>query len=201
MKSILVSHEDQELAREPDAAELGRAGGMSDSDAEVEYKKLVGRGSVLSMVSLGHLYEHRRLKDGGPNFAESEFWYRSAVDSGSAVATFYCGCFYLRRSDYYKAKKMFQLGSDRGYAPSIVRLANLYIKGLGVERDYSRAKDLLARASELGNLWATLAAATMTVTLSESVFVKVKGLGMVFFAAIKFRIEKWRHPESERLKK
>lgn len=193
---------EQELAREPDADAFLRAESMSDYEsAEETYKALVDRGSVLSMVNLGRLCEQEGNGTKGGNNEQPELWYKRAVDAGSAVATLYYGSFLFRIGAYDRAREIFSVGRSRGYSPSIVRLANLYLKGLGVERDYSKARALLEQAAELGNLWAKVALAAMTVTLGRTAIVRFKGLLMGIAAGVHLRIERWRDPYSERLKK
>lgn len=199
MKNYSDSFEKKEWSKEPDATALECAMKMNHADAEGKYRALVEKGSVLSMINLGHIYEYKKNKDTDLDSKESEFWYKKAVDAGSAIATLHCGYFYIRRKDYEKAREIFSIGAVRGYAPSIVRLANLYIKGYGVDRDYDKAIILLRQASDLGNIWAKLAIATMTVTLADSTLIRLKGMFMVFFAGVQFRVQKWRDPKSERL--
>jgi len=195
------SVEKQEWNREPDTAALERAGVLADSDAEREYKMLVERGSVLSIINLAHIFEYRIPQDGGPDFASAEMWYRKAVDTGSAVATFYFGCFYFRRKNYGAAWRELNIGLERGYPPSIVRLAYLSINGIGCQRDQARARILLRQASKRGNLWAKRGLAMMDYNIGENIYVKIGGAITFIFARIQFFIEKRRYPTSERLRK
>lgn len=196
-----VSVEDQERSREPDPAALKSARALKDPDAEIVYKALAARGSVLSMINLGHLYEFRSEKYGGADLSESEKWYRRAMDSGSALATFHCGDFYFRRAQYAEAKGAFTLGVDRSYAPSILRLANLYIKGYGVDQDFNRARSLLMRSSQLGNLWAERALSRMDFNAGRNSLIKIRGLIFWVISDVRFLIYKQKNPNGERLKK
>lgn len=202
MKKDTVSMEWQEWNKEPDTVALERAASIKNfSEAEAAYKLLIDQGSILGMVNLGNWFEFRPKVSGGPDLAQAEFWYRKAIDSGSAVATLPVGYFYLRRKDYEKAREMFSIGMDRGYAPSIARLGDLYVKGIGVEQNYDLAEAFFKRASDLGNLWAKVAVAAMTVSLARNSLTKFKGLLMVVIAGLELRFQKWREPRSERLKK
>ncbi|MFX1736058.1 tetratricopeptide repeat protein [Paraburkholderia sp. A1RI_3L] len=202
MAKSVLSKERQEWDNEPDATALEHAGAISDFHAaEAAYRLLVDKGSILSMANLGSRYEFRSKGDGGPDFAQAEFWYRKAVDSGSAVSTLPAGYFYLRRKDYDKAREIFSIGMERDYAPSITRLGDLYVKGIGVERDYDIARALFNRASDLGNLWAQAAIAAMTISLATNQWDKLKGVLMMVVAGLKIRLQRWREPRSERLKK
>jgi TPR repeat protein len=196
-----VSVEHGEWEQEPDLAAIERAGLLDDPEAEVQYRALIERGSVFSMIRLANIFECRSPDQGGPDFEQAEFWYCRAVDSGSAVATFHCGYFYLRRRNYDKVKDMFAIGMQRHYAPSIGRLAHLYLNGLGVSRDYYKAKILLRQASALGNLWAKRGLARMDFNIGENVLIRAKGLVMRFVSDLQFYWEKRRDPDSERLKR
>lgn len=194
-----ISVEGREWEREPDIAAIERAGLLDESEAELQYKVLVERGSMFSMLRLAHIFEFRPPEQGGPDFKQAEFWYCRAVDSGSAVATFHCGYFYFRRKNYDKAKDMFAMGAEREYAPSIVRLAHHYLFGLGVTQDHPKARNLLGQASELGNLWAKTGLARMDFNAGENLRVRAKGLAMCLVSDLQFYCEKRRHPDSERL--
>lgn len=201
MSKKSISKEKCEWNLEPDAAAVERAAKLEFKGAEAAYKLLADRGSILSMTNLGHRYEHRGVEDGGPDLAEAEIWYRKAVDSGSAVSTLPFGYFYLRQKDYANAIQVFSIGVDRGYAPSIVRLAHLYANGLGVDKNVVLAEHLLRRASKLKNIWAKIGLAEMYMK-TEGNFVKVaRGLCLICVAAVQFRLERRFNPESERLKK
>lgn len=193
--------EKQEWEREPDAAALEHAGTLGDSEAKSEYEALAEKGSVLSMINLGHLSEYRKIQDGGPDFTGAEIWYRRAVDAGSAVATFHLGCFYFRRKNYTNTWRELMVGLERGYAPSIVRLAYLYIDGIGVKRDHAQARIFMRRASELGNLWAKRGLARMEFNVGENLYVKIKGAATYICARVQFFFEERRDPNSERLRK
>lgn len=201
MKIMSISMEKREWNSEPDVSALERAASLRGSDAEVAYTELAEKGSVLSMANLGNYYEYRRISDGGPDYMRAEFWYRKAIDSDSAVVTLHFGYFYLRRKEIFKAMAVFSLGVERGYAPSIVRLADFYVKGIGVARDYACARALLKQASDLGNLWAKRGLARMDFNIGKDPATRLRGLVMRLTADAQFYLEKKRNPSSERLKK
>ncbi len=196
-----ISVESGEWEREPDMTAIESTGLLDDVvEAEAQYKALVEKGSMFSMIKLAHLFERRPAERGGPDFNQAEFWYCKAVDTGSAVATFHCGYFFYRRKNYDKARDMFSIGRERQYAPSIVRLAHLYLNGIGVNRDYSKARILLTQASSLGNLWAKRALARMDFNIGENGFVRARGVVMRLVSGLQFFFENRRDPNSERLK-
>lgn len=193
--------EKDEWNAEPDVSALDHAATLDFSAAVDAYVRLIDKGSVLSMTNLGRRYEYRPDGYGGPDFELAEYWYRRAIDSGSAISTLPVGYFYIRRSDYHKAFDVFSIGCKRGYAPSIVRLADFYIKGRVVNKDYGKARLLLERATSLGSLWAKRSLARMYFNIGENPLVRVKGLFLWGISDLEFWFEKRRSPGSERLKK
>ena len=201
MKKRSVSVEKAEWDMEPDASALEQAAMLDYPDAEVAYLSLIERGSTLSMINLASHYERHASEHGSADFSRAEFWYRKAVDAGSAVSTLPCGCFYLRRQEYSIAANMFELGVDRDYPPAMVRLAHLYANGRGVERNEEKAEHLLMRAARMGNIWGKVGLATMYMNADKDRVTVAKGLCLICSAAVQLRWERWRRPWSEKLKK
>ena len=200
-KRDFVSIERKEWDLEPDVEALEHASTLDFAEAEKAFKILSDKGSVLSMANLGHRYEFRPRDYGGPDYSKAEFWYKKAIASGSAAATLPCGYFYLRRKNYEGARATFSIGVERKYAPAFVRLADLYIEGLGVAKDYTKARDLLRDASQLGNIWAKRALARMDMNIGRNPAIQIRGLIMCLIADLQFYLKKKRSPHSERLKK
>ena len=198
----LRSVEKDEWNKEPDSDALELAASIDHFEGRAAaFKALIDKGSVLSMINLAQLYEYRPQELGVIDFNLCEEWYARAVDSQSALAAFQFGYFYLRRSDYASALKMFSIGAERDYAPAIVRLANFYIEGIGVNKNIEYAKILLRRANFLGNIWAKRALARIDRNTGCNVYVRWRGIAMSYVADFHFYYEKSRNPESERLKK
>lgn len=141
--------------QEPDLDGLIHAVGLLDSDplhAEQELKVLAEKGSVNSMLHLGHLYWVRSPELGGADLIQSENWFLSAYKIGSIEATFYLGRLYLKKTEFAKAREVFQAGAERGYAPSIFHLGRMYKDGMGVDKRRDIACTLFERASALGHI-------------------------------------------------
>jgi TPR repeat protein len=202
MSQRAISRERHEWDLEPDEAALAMTGNIANtSEREKHIKDLISKGSVLSMLNLAHMYEHRYAEDGGPDLDLAETWYRAAVEKGSAVATLKAGYFYLRKKEYVKAREMFSIGAQREYAPSVLRLAHLYANGLGVEKDDSKTEELLLRAAKLGNLWAKISRAERYMNTDGNYLKVAKGLCLICIAGVQFRFERKFRPWSEKLKK
>jgi TPR repeat protein len=96
MKYISVDR--GEWALEPDMAAIESARLLNDAvEAEAQYKALVEKGAIFSMIKLAHIFGRRPAEQGGPDFNKAELWYCKAVDTGSAVATCHCGYFLPQR--------------------------------------------------------------------------------------------------------
>jgi TPR repeat protein len=195
------SAEIREGAQEPDVAALERACKLHGSDAISEFERLVEMGSVFSMIYLAEQYRLRDVEYGGPDLSAAQYWFGRAVEVGSSIATLHLGYLYLHQKDYMAAYHAFKTGADRSYAPSMVRLADLHIHGLGVGRDLARAKSLLEQADQLGNLWASRTLGIWDMNNGKSICVRAKGLIKYALASYRFRIETKRNPASERIKK
>jgi TPR repeat protein len=201
MKINSISIEKQEWNLEPDVTALELAATLRFHEAEIQYKLLAQRGSVLSMANLGNRYEFRNSKDGGPDLLLAEHRYQKSIDSGSAVATLPFGYFYLRRKDYENARRIFVIGAERNYAPAMTRLAYLYLYGIGVGLDESLAKTITARAAELGNLPAKHSLCLMNLNTCTTFLSSLRWALVTFLTMAQIYIEEKRNPGSERLKK
>jgi len=201
MKKQFIEVWRQEWSAEPDVAAYHQASAMKDfAEAEKSFMALVGRGSVWSMMSLGYRYESRPENAGGPDLAQAEYWYQKAVDSGSAVATFYEGNFYLRRKIFKKAREIFTIGMKRGYAPSTFRIAGLYAEGWGGNQDTDMAESLYKKAISMGNIMAKIGLASLNFYARKGIAWKLNALLGLISANLQYRYIKWKDPKSERLK-
>ncbi|MHB8253127.1 MAG: SEL1-like repeat protein [Acidiferrobacter sp.] len=88
--------------------------------------------------------------------AAAEHWYRRACESNEETvkrqANYYCGVLLEEQQRYAEAYEMFSSGAALEYAPALLRLGRLYLKGRGVSRDRNRAITLYEQAAARGNL-------------------------------------------------
>ena len=86
----------------------------------------------------------------------AERWYRRACESNEETvkrqANYYCGVLLEEQQRYAEAYEMFSSGAALEYAPALLRLGRLYLKGRGVSRDRNRAMTLYEQAAARGNL-------------------------------------------------
>ncbi|GEM_PF-3663070 len=81
---------------------------------------------------------------------------QSKARSGDAIANHFLGLGYSGtgkgKSRYEKAAEAFAKGVESKYLPSYSALADLYLIGMGVEQDASRAMELLVEAARSGDV-------------------------------------------------
>jgi len=86
----------------------------------------------------------------------AERWYRRAYESNKETvkrqANYFCGVLLEEQQRYAEAYEMFSSGAALDYAPALLRLGRLYLKGHGVARDRNRAMTLYEQAAARGNL-------------------------------------------------
>ncbi|WP_148803698.1 tetratricopeptide repeat protein [Campylobacter concisus] len=77
--------------------------------------------------------------------------YQKACDGGNANGCAGLGEMFFREQNYAKAFELYQKACDDEDGYGCGRLASLYYKGLGIEKDKSKAKELNKKACDLGN--------------------------------------------------
>ena len=117
-------------------------------------RELAEQGVAESMLRLAWAYWHGQ---GTPvDKIAAERWYRRAYESNEETvkrqANYYCGVLLEEQQRYAEAYEMFSLGAALDYAPALLRLGRLYLKGRGVARDRNRAMTLYEQAAARGNL-------------------------------------------------
>jgi uncharacterized protein len=139
---------------EPDLEKLRHSYGMlktNPSEALHDLRDLADRGSVMSMIYIANAY--RNGVGTNTDLRQAEEWYRRAADGGSILASYELGRVFLERKEYHSAKEAFDIGVSQNYPPSMHMLALMYLRGTGVVRDISKARDLLERAAALGHIF------------------------------------------------
>ena len=100
---------------------------------------------------------------------------RNAAEKGDASAQFTLGCIYAgarydsnyqewdnkytmlgSEIDHERAAYWYSKSANQGVASAMGNLANYYRYGLGVEKDFVKATELMKKAAEKGNAWAQL---------------------------------------------
>ena len=149
-----------------------------------EFKALADEGSLQSMLYLGIAY-----RDGqGVKIDEekaSEYFDR-ANDLGLAIAGYYLGLLYFDQKKYRRSFETLSDWEDGNYAPTLCRLAYLYQKGYGVEKQFDKARLLFERSSNMGNIWAKRKLAEMYMTGKFGIFRIAQGFASYLIAFIQW---------------
>ena len=86
---------------------------------------------------------------------EAMKYYKLAAEGGDLEAMYYLGDYYLNAKNAdYDVDEGFNYIEDAAranYTPAILRLADCYLNGIGIEKDPDYAKDLATKAKNLGN--------------------------------------------------
>lgn len=174
------------MIEEPDTDALCIAYERFQSEPNPETIKLLedlaNRGSLMSMIYIAWAYE----KGNGVLVDDSQvvIWYRRAIKSGSDLATYYLGHFYLKKKDYMQAKEAFSIGALKDYSPAMYCLGCMYLEGTGCEKNLGEALNLFEKASKQGHVFAKRSLAGMYLSGKYGLVNVINGI-LLFFSAIK----------------
>jgi TPR repeat protein len=104
----------------------------------------------MSMLYIGDEY---RKGAGTTDLARAVEWFSRAADRGSALGRYKLGRAYLKLERYAEAQQAFEIGVSENYAPSMNMLGVMYMQGIGINRNVSRARPLLEQSASLGNVF------------------------------------------------
>lgn len=139
--------------KEPDLDALTRACDLMTTNptrALAEFRALEARGSIISLVNIGHIFEYGR---GAPvDLAKAEEYYQRAHEGGSTSGLFYLGAICWKAKDYKRAEKLFEIGAKRNDPRSMYWLACAFLRNPDQSDRYERAAVLLERAYSMGHL-------------------------------------------------
>jgi TPR repeat protein len=196
----------QEWDREPDAIALTRSAKLSYPDNVREWSRLSDLGSTTAMIRIGRYYEYREQGSGGPLFTEALAWYKKAVDTGSLSAVLDYSRVLQRRKEYVTMYSILHQAATQGYTPAMCTLSRLYTDGKGVDRSNVTAVNWLMRAEGMGHLMARqllimrelreMRDGDQPSNNLRSLQLFLRGVA----TATLMHLEKWRRPDSERLK-
>jgi TPR repeat protein len=164
---------------EPDLPALERAHSLliaSPVEGLDAMKALAERGSLMSQLYSAEAY--RTGISGKADLAQSAAWYQRASDAGAAHASYMLGRMYLRTREYFNAKQWFEVGVRLDYTPAICMMGYMYARGLGVGKDWDRARELLERGSARGHLHAKVYLASMLIRRRWGWLQALRGLWM-----------------------
>lgn len=87
--------------------------------------------------------------------------YTIGANNGSGLAQTALAVHYFETGDRYKAAKYFEMAAEQGSVNAMYRLADMFLFGLGVEKDFLKAFKYAQMASDAGNMDAKLLLARM----------------------------------------
>ena len=129
------------------------------------YLDAANQGNVPAMVRAANTFN--KLKE-VPNSKKQAFdWYLRASSFGSAEAKFRVAHLYItgikgvQERDLKNAMKFYQEAAADGYDDALAAVGELYMQGLGVEKNLNRAQELFLSAAERGSAKGAYDLATM----------------------------------------
>jgi TPR repeat protein len=122
------------------------------------------------MDLLGYLYENA-LTGGRYEPEKSLEWFLKTADFGSLAGLHYSCRYYAFKKDYRSAVPYCDMAAQKGVPMSMAIMAEFYLKGLGVKKDFSAGKNLICEARnkgrKVGNLVMKYGIACDTVAYDE----------------------------------
>lgn len=92
---------------------------------------------VRSLIGEIYLFGHGRFKK---DHAKADIWLEKAAKGGSTNAQFFMGYLYQCKQNYNGAFLWYSRASKNGKIEAIFKMAEFYYCGMGVEKDYMKAK-------------------------------------------------------------
>lgn len=119
------------------------------------YKAAIANGDQIAMSNLGWVYE-RGLCLKHPDYQLARDWYERATAAGGTDGMANLGYFYMFRHgslepEYEKAQEWFSKAIALGSARAMNNLGYMYEKGLGLQKNLSRALMWYMRSAKAGN--------------------------------------------------
>lgn len=148
----------REWDAEPCRQELWRALQFIKHDAPAgarELESLSKRGSVLSMMYLGHaLFIGRYGLERNPVLGEK--WLRSSIEYGSIEGLYVLAKLFEDNGRGTEALSLFKQAAERGYPPAMFAVGWRYYFGKDVGRDIIKAHQYFKKAADAGHLYGIL---------------------------------------------
>eukprot|EP00919_Chromeraceae_sp_WS-2016_P023864 GHVR01056614.1.p1 GENE.GHVR01056614.1~~GHVR01056614.1.p1 ORF type:complete len:276 (+),score=25.49 GHVR01056614.1:71-898(+) len=129
---------------------LNGTGVTKDADKAIRLlARAANKGNVEAQVNLGLYY--LTSTQGDKNNENALKWFAEAGKAHNPVALYYLAEHAYTAQDYVKAYDYYLMSAEQSNDNAQLKLAMLYAKGLGVEKNTSTALEWLTKAAELGN--------------------------------------------------
>ncbi|KAF9399846.1 hypothetical protein BGX21_005530 [Mortierella sp. AD011] len=113
------------------------------------YLWAAGRGYAAAEALLGDMYNYGR---GQPkDHSRAKDYYLKAAKKDNVHAQRALGLLHYNLRDHPTAKAWIKKAADQGDAEALVTLGNMYLKGLGVTKDFLKATELFREAANRGD--------------------------------------------------
>lgn len=116
----------------------------SDKEAEVWYIKSAEQGFPPAIFALANFYAYPQ--DRAANNDEAIKWFKKLADKNHSGALFRLGLFYEELGDHKQALKYYLRAHKQNNADSIIALAQIFIYGKGIEKNYKKGVRFLKHA-------------------------------------------------------
>jgi TPR repeat protein len=170
--------------REPDLARLRSAYHALATEprrALTELRELAQIGSAMSMMYLGNALERGIGTE--VDLRQAATWFDGASKAGCALALAHLGCVQSELRDYGQAIETFTRGIAGGDRLSVYFLGSLFKSAPEPFRDMEKARELLARAADWGNVYAQRQLASLLMGGHDGVVNRLRGLQLLFLSA------------------
>ncbi len=117
--------------------------------AAAEYKRLAEQGDGEAQASLAEMYFTGRGVDRDQEAAIQ--WFRRAAEGGHIASQVHLGMISAQVQKFELSVKWFRMAAEAGDADGMTNLAELYLRGLGLERNAAQALDWFAKAADQGD--------------------------------------------------
>lgn len=118
----------------------GEGVGKSSEEAMKWYRKAAESDYGPACYQMGELLFHEDRK-------EALKWYARGGELGNDMSAYYAGMMYLSEGEYEKTIKFLNISADLDNRDAYLRLSEIYLNGIGVEKDEEKAKEFFERAN------------------------------------------------------
>jgi hypothetical protein len=178
-----------DLQNDPDLKNVNEAYRLRTTDrikSFLSLEEFAEKGSKVSLLYISDMFMR------GVNLNDitvrSKHWNELAKKLHLDAASYRFGSGFYRDGDFPSAFDAFSWGASDGYAPSIYRLASMYLHGKFVEKDFKKARELLELAAQKGNVFAKKDLAHILLMKNFGISGKIKGFGL-FCVLIFYQID------------
>lgn len=144
----------------------------------LDLEKFAASGSKVSLLYISDMF--MRGVDLPDIIAKCKHWSDVARELNIVETSYKFGFGFYRLQDYASAFDAFSWGSDKNYAPSVYRLANMYCFGIFVDKDINKGRYLLELAARQKHVFAKKDLVYVLLTNNFGFIAKIRAVLMYF---------------------